>query len=272
LPLTGVMRTAWAPGAVGAGVGGVEHGHDRQVHLAAAQRRPSSSSTVVSGGSGRPAPRGRRRTPSRPPAEDERVVGVGGHALEPVEQQLFQAGQIGPRSSSMRLDPGPRPGGSARRGPRRASSRPVPGQHLGRNAGLRAGVAYTSRARFRMSAARRSRASRRSGSKLTLVTVVNSASTTRMSTSRSRAPSFAGAVRVLRDPLGGQDQQILQRRGVGILPAHAERGAPGPLRRLLALVTKHAHDHRSFVSAHHPCPDALPVHTHETTPGAPRAD
>ena len=44
-----------------------------------------------------------------------------------------------------------------------------------------------------------------------------------------------------RDALGGVDQQILQRRGRGVLAAHPGRGAARAPGGLLALVTEHLH-------------------------------
>ena len=54
-------------------------------------------------------------------------------------------------------------------------------------------------------------------------------------------PLRPGAVGILRDARGRMDQQILQGRGVRILPADSEGIASGPFCGLFALITEHAH-------------------------------
>ena len=146
------------------------------------------------------------------------VVGVGGHALEAVEQQLLQAGDIFTKAW-------PCGGRSSIREPgEQGVFRRLDGDARG---GVPA-AATTLRIMPRIEAV----------SKLTLVTVTNRASSS--IGARFRRPLGGGHVRVAgRKALGGVDEHVLQVGSLRRLAADAARHAAGSAGGLFTLIAKH---------------------------------
>ena len=183
----------------------------------------------------------RRRRPGVFLAEQMRVIGVGGGALEAVRDELLEAGDVAPEPlASARVSIARDPGGrglrcrgpaSMRRG--RQSSRRLPG--------LRARVLIE---RFRL-VANGCRLLDENREVFGIEIDVRHGRKERLDREHvdvavARA-QLRRAVRVHRNALGRVQQDVLQRRGRRVLAADAGENAARPFRGLLALVTEHAH-------------------------------